>query len=111
MNNELINTIYVHLLNFIFAGLAVSAIVAILYQSKNIKKSFFVTWMLVLPMVSMMHVAIYSLALFIDHLDGVVNFPLYVNMWSLFVTSQYIISMCCLATLAYIKYRKGGLFK
>jgi hypothetical protein len=111
MNSELINTIYVHLLNFVFAGFTVAVLISILYQSRNVRKSFFVLLMLNLPLVSMIHVTIYSLVLFIDHLDGVINFPLYVNMWSLFVTSQYIMSMCCLSILAYIKYRNGGLFK
>jgi hypothetical protein len=106
-----LNTIFVHAIDFVFSTITIVILIYILYQSRNSYKSIFATQMIILPLVSMIHIATYSCVLFIDHLDGVVNYPLAINYWTLFVVMQFIMTMFWITMLAYLKYRRGELFK
>jgi hypothetical protein len=103
---EPLNTIYIHAINFLFSVLGVIILGTILVKTRHVYKTDFVLLMQVLPLVVEFHFMIYSLVLFIDHLDGIVSYPFYYNLWSLFLFSQTIGTILWLSILAYFEYRR-----
>ena len=102
----MVNTIYLHVVNLILS-LAVIIILARLYIKKYKVIDTFGTNMIFLPLVAALHIAIFSAVLIIDHLDGVVNYPVTYNIWSIFLLMEVLLTKLWLAVIAWIKYNKG----
>ena len=104
--NELSNTVYIHLINFILSFSTIIVLITLLIKTKNIKKNDFINYMIWLTAVASFHIALFSLVLFVDNLDGTVNYPVLVNYWALFIRTQVCLTLLWLSVMAFIKYIK-----
>ena len=78
-------------------------------KQRKISKNDFLNYMIFLPLVAAIHFAIYSFVLFVDHLDGIVQYPQIYNIWSLFIFSQVLVTKLLLAIMALIRLNKAVL--
>jgi len=96
----------VHFINFLLALSTIVLLNAIWYKIKYRYLDNFFSYLVFLPMIAFVHIAVFSLTLFVDGLDGVITAPVVVNIWAIFLRMHVCLTALVLCVLAYIKINK-----
>lgn len=107
--SELSNaTIWIHFINLIISTSTIIVLITLAIKTRNIKKDEFIAYMLYLPAMASFHIALFSLVLFIDNLDGIVKYIVFDNYWALFIRTQVCLTLLWLSVMAFLRYAKGA---
>ena len=105
---EPVSTIFIHVINLILALSTIIMLIVIYLKARKLPKNDFILYMILLPCVAALHIAVFSTVLIIDHLDGVISYPLFYNYWSLFLLMEVILTKLWLSIIAWRKMNKDG---
>jgi hypothetical protein len=85
----------------------IAMLIRIYLKQIKLPKNDLALYMIILPIVAAAHVVIFSIVLIIDHLDGVINYPIIYNIWSLFLITEILVTKLWLSILGWRKINKG----
>jgi hypothetical protein len=108
MEPDVLDTIYIHGVNLALSTGAIIILLGIYLEQLKKPKNDFALYMILLPLVAAIHFGIYSIVLVIDHWDRVVIYPLFYNVWSLFLFTQVLLTILWLAIIAHRKITGGN---